>query len=72
MVRPERRPFGPLELEGAQDPATEARATPADLVDLGYKDAYRMFVEPVVGAAPEPRRPDDLAAREERAQTIEL
>ena len=71
VVRPERRPFGPLELEGAQDPATEARATPSDLVDLGYRDAYRMFVEPVVGAAPEPRRPEDIA-REERAQTIEL
>ena len=71
VVRPERRPFGPLELEGAQDPATEARATPADLVDLGYRDAYRMFVEPVVGAAPEPRRSPDMA-REERAQTIEL
>jgi hypothetical protein len=71
VVRPERRPFGPLELEGAQDPATEARATAADLVDLGYRDAYRMFVEPVVGAAPEPRRREE-AAREERAQTIEL
>jgi Patatin-like phospholipase len=71
LVRPERRPFGPLELEGAQDPATEARATAADLVDLGYRDAYRMFVEPVVGAAPEPRRREEMA-REERAQTIEL
>jgi predicted acylesterase/phospholipase RssA len=71
LVRPERRPFGPLELEGAQDPATEARATAADLVDLGYRDAYRMFVEPVVGAAPEPRRAQEIA-REERAQTIEL
>ena len=71
VVRPERRPFGPLELEGAQDPATEARATPADLIDLGYRDAYRMFVEPVVGAAPEPRRREEMA-REERAQTIEL
>lgn len=71
VVRPERRPFGPLELEGAQDPATDARATAADLVDLGYRDAYRMFVEPVVGAAPEPRRAEPLA-REERAQTIEL
>ena len=71
VVRPERRPFGPLELEGAQDPATEAQATAADLVDLGYRDAYRMFVEPVVGAAPEPRRREEMA-REERAQTIEL
>jgi hypothetical protein len=73
LVRPERRPFGPLELEGAQDPATEAQATAADLIDLGYRDAYRMFVEPVVGAAPEPRRAEAAAAaREERAQTIEL
>jgi hypothetical protein len=40
-------------------------------VDLGYRDAYRMFVEPVVGAAPEPRRREEMA-REERAQTIEL
>jgi hypothetical protein len=71
VVRPERRPFGPLELEGAQDPTTEARATAADLVDLGYRDAYRMFVEPVVGAAPEPRRREAIA-REERAQTVEL
>ena len=70
-MRPERRPFGPLELEGAQDPATEARATTADLIDLGYRDAYRMFVEPVVGAAPDPRRRAETA-REERAQTIEL
>ena len=43
----------------------------ANLVDLGYRDAYRMFVEPVVGAAPEPRRREEMA-REERAQTIEL
>lgn len=71
VVRPERRPFGPLELEGAQDPATEAQAGPADLIDLGYRDAYRMFVEPVVGAAPEPRKREEQA-REERAQTIEL
>jgi hypothetical protein len=71
VVRPERRPFGPLELEGAQDPATEARATAADLVDLGYRDAYRMFVEPVVGAVPDTGRAAE-AAREERAQTIEL
>jgi len=71
VVRPERRPFGPLELEGAQDPATEARATAADLIDLGYRDAYRVFVEPVVGAAPDPRRREETA-REERAQTIEL
>ncbi len=56
VIRPDRRAFGPLELDGAQDPATEVLETPEDLVEQGYRDAYRMFVEPVVGAVPEPRR----------------
>ena len=28
----------------------------SDLVERGYRDAYRLFVEPVVGAVPAPRR----------------
>jgi len=55
-IRPERRGLGPLEWDGARDPATEVLETPEDLIERGYKDAYRLFVEPVVGAAPEPRR----------------
>jgi hypothetical protein len=58
VIRPDRRAFGPLELDGAQDPATEVLETPEDLLEQGYRDAYRMFVEPVVGAVPEPRRRD--------------
>jgi hypothetical protein len=56
VVRPERRGLLPLELDGAQDPATEVRETAEDLTERGYRDAYRLFIEPVVGAAPEPRR----------------
>jgi len=56
IVRPERRGLGPLEWDGARDPATEVLETPEDLIERGYKDAYRLFVEPIVGAAPEPRR----------------
>ncbi len=56
LVRPERRGLGPLEWDGARDPATEVLETPDDLIERGYKDAYRQFVEPVVGAGPEPRR----------------
>jgi hypothetical protein len=70
VVRPERRPLGPLELDGARDPASEVTATPADLLDQGYRDAYRLFVEPVVGAAPEPRRP--TLVESEEGQTVEL
>ncbi len=69
VVRPERRPLGPLELDGARDPATEVLATPADVLEQGYRDAYRMFVEPVVGASPAPRR---ALAEEEEDQPVEI
>jgi hypothetical protein len=70
VIRPDRRAFGPLELDGAQDPATEVLETPEDLLDQGYRDAYRMFVEPVVGAVPEPRRHGTLEPEE--TQPIQL
>ena len=70
VIRPQRRPFGPLELDGAQDPATEVLATPADFLEQGYRDAYRMFVEPVVGAVPEPDRGRKRAV--ETTQPVEL
>ena len=52
VVRPEKRPLGPLDLDGSQEPATEVVDELVDLVDQGYRDACRQFVEPVVGAAP--------------------
>ena len=55
VVRPERRTLQPLELSGAEDPASEVFETVADLVERGYRDTYRQFVEPVVGAPAEPR-----------------
>ena len=65
-MRPERRGLGPLEWDGARDPASEVLETPEDLMERGYKDAYRLFVEPVVGAAPEPRRARPAAFREDQ------
>jgi len=70
VIRPERRGIGPLELDGARDPASEVLETPADLIELGYRDAYRLFVEPVVGAAPESARSG--AAEAEEGQPVEL
>ena len=61
--------MGPLELDGVEDPATEVVETLDDLREQGYQDAYRMFVEPVVGAAPEPRRP---VAYETEEKAVEL
>jgi Patatin-like phospholipase len=71
LVRPERRSVGPAELDGARDPATEVVQTTADLLEQGYRDAYRQFVEPVVGAAPVPRR-EEPRARDVRTQPVEL
>jgi hypothetical protein len=56
VIRPQSRGLGPLELDGALDPATEVEQTLSDLLEHGYRDAYRLFVEPVVGAVPEPAR----------------
>jgi hypothetical protein len=69
VIRPDRRLLAPLDLDGSEDPATEVRTTTADLLELGYRDAYRLFVEPVVGAIPEPKAP---AGTEPRPQAVEL
>jgi hypothetical protein len=58
VIRPDRRALGPMELDGARDPATEVLQTMDDLRELGFRDAYRQFVEPVVGQAPIPQRED--------------
>jgi hypothetical protein len=55
-IRPHRRTLGPTELDGARDPATEVLQTTDDLVERGFRDAYRQFIEPVVGQAPLPQR----------------
>jgi len=68
VIRPDQRVLAPLDLDGSEDPATEVRTTTADLVELGYRDAYRLFVEPVVGAVPE----TPAAGAEPRPQTVEL
>jgi hypothetical protein len=56
VVRPERRALGPMEFDGARDPATEVVQTTDDLLEQGWRDAYRQFVEPVVGQSPLPER----------------
>ena len=64
VIRPGRRALLPLDLDGARDPATEVVETTGDLLQRGYEDAYRLFVEPVVGGVPPPPR----SAGEEREE----
>ena len=56
VIRPERRELGPMEFDGARDPATEVLETTDDLVEMGFRDAYRLFVVPVVGQSSMPER----------------
>lgn len=53
VIRPTHNPLLPLDLDGADDRASDRQALPAELVTRGYEDAYRLFIEPALGAAGE-------------------
>ena len=53
VIRPAHNALTPLDLAGADDLASDRRATPADLVTRGHEDAHRLFIEPALGAAGE-------------------
>ena len=53
MIRPGHNPVGPLDLAGAYDERSDRHQPLTELVERGYEDAYRQFIEPVVGASGE-------------------
>jgi hypothetical protein len=53
VIRPAHNPLGPLDFDGAYDERSDRRFALAELVDRGYEDAYRQFIDPVVGASGE-------------------
>lgn len=50
VIRPAHNPIGPLDFSGVYDQRSDRRHTLGELVDRGYEDAYRQFIEPIVGA----------------------
>jgi len=52
-IRPVHNPIGPLDFDGTFDDRSHRRQPLAELMSLGYEDAYRQFIEPVVGASGE-------------------
>ena len=58
VVRPHHNPVAALDAGGAFDPQSDRWQTAGELIDRGYEDAYRQFVDPVVGASG-----DDLVRR---------
>jgi hypothetical protein len=53
VVRPTHNPLGPLDFGGIYDERSDRTHTLGELVDRGYEDAYRQFIEPVVAASGE-------------------
>jgi hypothetical protein len=53
LVAPVHNPLGPFDFRGRYDEASDRRQTLLELMDAGYNDAYRQFIEPVVGASGE-------------------
>jgi hypothetical protein len=67
VIRPQHNPIGPLDVAGCFDPQSEREASLPELIDRGYEDASRQFIEPVLGASGEGlgRRPLRGRARSE-------
>jgi Patatin-like phospholipase len=47
-IRPAHNPLGPLDFGGVYDERSDRRFSLAELVDRGYEDASRQFIEPIV------------------------
>lgn len=54
QVRPQHNPLGPLDFGGCYDARSDRHQSVSELIDRGYEDAYRQFIEPIVGAISEP------------------
>ena len=53
VVSPAYNPLGPLDVGGCYDQRSDRIMTVGELVDRGYQDAYRQFIDPVIGASGE-------------------
>jgi len=53
LVCPAHNPVGPFDCAGAYDEASDRRQDLVEVMERAYEDAYRQFIEPVVGASGE-------------------
>ena len=53
LIRPSHNPIRPFDLTGAYDEKSDRVVALEELMERGYEDAYRQFIEPVLGAAGE-------------------
>lgn len=53
VIRPSHNPVGPFDFEGGFDDRSNRLQSVAELMALGYEDAFRQFVEPIVAPSGE-------------------
>ncbi len=53
QIRPEHNPVGAFDLAGAYDEKSDRTQPLSELMERGYEDAYRDFIEPIVAASGE-------------------
>jgi hypothetical protein len=53
LICPAHNPVGAFDLDGAYDEASDRRQSLEELMERAYEDAYRRFVDPIVGASGE-------------------
>jgi hypothetical protein len=53
LITPAYNPLGPFDVAGTYDHASDRRQDLIELMQCGYEDAYRQFIEPIVGASGE-------------------
>jgi hypothetical protein len=56
VIRPTHNPVGAFDLEGAYDDRSDRHHSLSELMERGYEDAHRDFIEPVVAASGEELR----------------
>lgn len=53
LIRPSHNPIRPLDLRGAYDEKSDRVQSLDELMERGYEDTYRQFIEPCLGASGE-------------------
>ena len=53
VIRPAHNPVRPLDLQGTYDEQSDRLQSLDELMERGYEDAYRQFIEPFLGASGE-------------------
>ena len=52
-IQPTHNAIGPFDLAGVYDEASDRHQNLSELMERAYEDAYRQFIEPVIGASGE-------------------